>query len=63
MPAVTIRLTGELRPGRGDGGRGAGSGFGRRRREDTQLVEAVSVRAASRRHSNPDVTRNLTINP
>ena len=25
MPAVTIRLTGELRPGRGDGRRGAGS--------------------------------------
>ena len=31
MPAVTIRLTGELRPGRGDGRRGAGSGFGRQR--------------------------------
>ena len=38
MPAVTIRLTGELRPGPGDGRRGAGSGFGRQRPSTPTVV-------------------------
>ena len=38
MPAVTIRLTGELRPGRDAGRRGAGSGFGRQRPSTPTVV-------------------------
>ena len=51
MPAVTIRLTGELRPGRGDGRRGAGSGFGRQRPSTPTVVSGWERLAAVRLRS------------
>ena len=48
MPAVTIRLTGELRPGRGDGRRGAGLGFGRQRPSTPTVVSGWERLAAVR---------------
>ena len=50
MPAVTIRLTDELRPGRGDGRRGAGSEFGRQRpstQTGWERLAAVRLRSAA----------------
>ena len=51
MPAVTIRLTGELRPGRGDGRRCAGSGFGRQRPSTQTVVSGWERLAAVRLRS------------
>ena len=51
MPAVAIRLTGELRPGRGDGRRGAGSGFGRQRPSTPTVVSGWERLAAVRLRS------------
>ena len=51
MPAVTIRLTGELRPGGGDGRRGAGSGFGRQRPSTPTVVSGWERLAAVRLRS------------
>ena len=51
MPAVTIRLTGELRPGRGNGRRGAGSGFGRQRPSTPTVVSGWERLAAVRLRS------------
>ena len=51
MPAVTISLTGELRPGRGDGRRGAGSGFGRQRPSTPTVVSGWERLAAVRLRS------------
>ena len=48
---VTIRLTGELRPGRGDGRRGAGSGFGRQRPSTPTVVSGWERLAAVRLRS------------
>ena len=52
MPAVTIRLTGELRPGRGDGRLGAGSGFRRQAPLDPdrrQRLGTLGRRSTSKR--------------
>ena len=51
MPAVTIRLTGELRPARGDGRRGAGSGFRRQRPSTPTVVSGWERLAAVRLRS------------